>query len=391
MSEAPAEVPGSGGATGSAESATESAAVVDAAVVTASDDAGGDALGSAHALHTRNATVVKDRDAMAEATPCRPAKHRAMKWAVKTLHLVSFIAVGSLATATGCDAPPEPTPDTAVSSATTKPATTASIAKPARTLPPRPTARPEPVEEPGEAKGPFPASTHEALKDPSKANEKAPAKFNVKFDTTQGEFELECTRDWAPKAADRFYNLVKIGFYDDTAFFRVAKKPKPFVVQWGIHGDPEVSKGWKKMTSEPDPVKESNKRGTMVFAMGGNPKSFTTQVFINFSDNARLDGMGFAPVCKVVAGMDETVEKLHFGYGEAPSSQQGRIEAEGNAYLRKRFKQLDYIKTARLAGDAAKDDKKADDKKAAPSTSASPSAATAKPTASPAPTTPPKP
>lgn len=204
------------------------------------------------------------------------------------------------------------------------------------------------------AKGPFPTSTHPAMKDPSLAKDEAPAKFTAKFDTTAGAFEVECTREWAPSGVDRFYNLVKIGFYDDVAFFRAVKG---FMVQFGIHGDPEVSKHWSSANIDPDEVKQSNKRGMVTFAQAGRPagqgltaSARSTQIFINYADNDRLDGMGFAPICKVSKGMD-VVDKIHQGYGEAPSREQPILQSKGNAHLREKYPELDYIKTAKIVSE----------------------------------------
>ena len=185
------------------------------------------------------------------------------------------------------------------------------------------------------------------LADPAALTEKAPASFKVKFDTSKGAFVIQVNRDWAPNGADRFYNLVKNGFYDDTRFFRVISG---FMVQFGINGDPKLSPVWRVARIPDDQVKQSNKRGNITFATSG-PNSRTTQVFINFKDNAGLDGQGFAPFGQVVSGMD-VVDKLHAGYGEgAPNGrgpEQGRIQGEGNAYLKKDFPQLDYIKKASI-------------------------------------------
>jgi peptidyl-prolyl cis-trans isomerase A (cyclophilin A) len=206
-------------------------------------------------------------------------------------------------------------------------------------------AKAEPAKgEAAKAKGPFPEGTHAALRDPSKAAEKAPAKFKAKFETTAGDFVIESERDWAPNGVDRFYNLVKIGFFNDVCFFRAVTG---FVVQFGIHGNPAVSKHWRDANLAPDPVKESNKRGYLTYAMAGSPDTRSTQLFINYKDNDRLDKMGFAPVGKVVSGMD-VVDKLHQGYGEAPSGAQGAIQEKGNAFLRAEFPELDYIKTATI-------------------------------------------
>ncbi|MDO8834819.1 MAG: peptidylprolyl isomerase [Vicinamibacterales bacterium] len=186
------------------------------------------------------------------------------------------------------------------------------------------------------------------LKNPAALTETAPASYKVKFDTSAGAFVIEVQRDWAPLGADRFYNLVKAGFYNDCRFFRVIQG---FMVQFGIHGDPTVMNTWRGARIGIDPVKQSNKRGYITYAMGGSPDTRTTQVFINFSDNANLDGMGFAPFGKVVSGMD-IVDKIYSGYGEgAPRGQgpdQGRIQAEGNAYLLKSFPKMDYIKAATI-------------------------------------------
>ena len=188
-----------------------------------------------------------------------------------------------------------------------------------------------------------------ALKNPAALKEAAPAAYKVNFDTSAGAFVVEVQRDWAPQGADRFYNLVKSGFFDNTRFFRVISG---FMVQFGIHGDPTVSAAWRNARIPPDPVKQSNKRGYITYAMGGSPDTRTTQLFINFGDNARLDASGFAPFGQVVSGMD-VVDKIYNVYGEgAPNGagpDQGRIQAEGNAYLTKDFPKMDYIKTARIA------------------------------------------
>jgi peptidyl-prolyl cis-trans isomerase A (cyclophilin A) len=178
-------------------------------------------------------------------------------------------------------------------------------------------------------------------------SEPAPAVYAVKFDTSKGPFVVEVHRDWAPFGADRFYELVKSGFYDDARFFRVLKG---FVVQWGINKDPEVSAKWRNLFIVDDPVKQSNARGTITFATGG-PNTRTTQVFINLADNSRLDGSGFAPFGRVVDGMD-VVDQLYGGYGEGQPQgagpAQNLIEARGNSYLTEHYPNLDYIKTAKV-------------------------------------------
>jgi peptidyl-prolyl cis-trans isomerase A (cyclophilin A) len=183
--------------------------------------------------------------------------------------------------------------------------------------------------------------------DPSKLTESAPATYKAKFSTTQGDFVIEVHRDWAPNGADRFYNLVKNGYYDDTAFFRVVDG---FMVQFGISGNPQLNGTWRGARIPDDPVTQKNARGMVTFATSG-PNSRTTQVFINFVDNMNLDRMGFAPFGSVVSGMD-VVEKLYKGYGEgAPGGagpNQMMIQTRGNEYLKSDFPKLDYTKKASI-------------------------------------------
>jgi peptidyl-prolyl cis-trans isomerase A (cyclophilin A) len=187
-----------------------------------------------------------------------------------------------------------------------------------------------------------------ALKNPAALNEKAPATYKARFDTSAGDFVVEVHRDWAPNGADRFYNLVKNGFYDNCRFFRVLDN---FMAQFGINGEPAVSAVWRNARIPADPVKESNRRGMISYAMVGPPDTRTTQVFINFRNNSGLDGRGFAPFGKVVSGM-EVVDKLYSGYGDGPPDGSGpfqaRIQTEGNAYLTKNFPKLDYVKKAAI-------------------------------------------
>lgn len=186
---------------------------------------------------------------------------------------------------------------------------------------------------------------NEALMNPALANETAPAMFKAKFETTKGDFVVEVTRAWSPNGADRFYNLINIGFYDDVAFFRVLDG---FVAQFGIHGDPTVMGKWREARINDDPVTQTNARGTLVFATAG-PNTRTTQLFINFGNNANLDGMGFSPFGKVVEGMD-VVDQLYKGYGEGAPRGMGPnqmyIQQRGNEYLKESFPQLDYVKKA---------------------------------------------
>jgi len=186
------------------------------------------------------------------------------------------------------------------------------------------------------------------LRFPAALTEQAPATFKANFDTSKGTFTIDVHRDWAPNGADRFYNLVKNGFYDDVRFFRVIEG---FMAQFGIHGNPAIMAAWRQSSIKDDPVKQSNKRGYVVFATAG-PNTRTTQLFINFGDNANLDKMGFSPFGQVAdKGMD-VVDKIYNGYGEgAPRGRgpdQGRLQSEGNAYLAKEFSKLDYIKTATI-------------------------------------------
>jgi peptidyl-prolyl cis-trans isomerase A (cyclophilin A) len=188
----------------------------------------------------------------------------------------------------------------------------------------------------------------DALLYPQKANQKAPAIFNAKFTTTKGDFTVEVHRDWAPNGADRFYNLVKIGFFDNVAFFRAVDG---FMVQFGLNGNPDVNGVWRSANIPDDPsAGQSNKRGYITFATAG-PNTRTTQLFINYADNTPLDSMGFTPFGKVVDGMS-VVDSLYKGYGDAPPNgrgpDQGRIQMEGNSYLKREFPQLDYVTTARL-------------------------------------------
>ncbi len=187
----------------------------------------------------------------------------------------------------------------------------------------------------------------QALTNPAALTQQAPATYKVKFDTSKGAFVVEVHRDWAPNGADRFYNLVKNGFFTDARFFRVVSG---FMVQFGINADPRVAAAWRDAAIPDDPVKQSNAPGMITFATRG-PNTRTTQLFINYGNNARLDGQGFAPFGQVVSGMN-VVEALYAGYGEgAPRGggpEQGRIQSEGNAYLIKEFPKLDYIKTAAI-------------------------------------------
>jgi peptidyl-prolyl cis-trans isomerase A (cyclophilin A) len=190
-------------------------------------------------------------------------------------------------------------------------------------------------------------SKNAGLRNPAALKEQAPATFKADFDTSKGKFTIQVTRAWAPIGADRFYNLVKNGYFDECRFYRVLDN---FMAQIGIHGNPTIDSAWMNARIQDDPVKQSNKRGFVTFATAG-PNTRTTQFFINFKDNSFLDKMGFAPFGEVTSGMD-IVDKLYTGYGEgAPSGKgpaQGQLHAEGNAYLNKSFPRLDFVKTATI-------------------------------------------
>jgi peptidyl-prolyl cis-trans isomerase A (cyclophilin A) len=194
-------------------------------------------------------------------------------------------------------------------------------------------------------------SYDKALLTPSALNAKAPDTFDVKFTTSAGDFVVHVTRDWAPLGADRFYNLVKHHYFDGVAFFRVLREPRPFMAQFGLSPYPEVNKAWENAAIHDDPVKHSNKRGTITYAAQTAPNTRTTQVFINYADNSFLDASRFAPFGEVTSGMD-VVDKLYSGYGEgAPQGagpDQEKATNQGRAYLEKNFPKLDTIKSATL-------------------------------------------
>jgi peptidyl-prolyl cis-trans isomerase A (cyclophilin A) len=191
-----------------------------------------------------------------------------------------------------------------------------------------------------------------SLLTPSSLKAKAPAVYKAQFTTTKGDFVIEVHRDWAPIAADRFYNLVRAGFFTNAAFFRVVPN---FMVQFGLSANPAVNKAWSNANMIDDPVKQSNKRGYVTFARTGAPNSRSTQLYINYKDNLFLDPpsqQGFAPFGTVTDGMD-VVDKISSAYGERPD--QGQITAEGDAYISKNFPNIDKIKSAKIlpAEDAA--------------------------------------
>ena len=195
------------------------------------------------------------------------------------------------------------------------------------------------------------------LLDPTceQVNQEAPAVFKAKFETTQGDVIIEVHRDWSPEGAKRFYNLVANGFYDDCRFFRVLSG---FMAQIGINGDPAVSEKWMRAHIQDDNVIKSNKRGFVTFAKSNAPNSRSTQIFINFGDNAGLDRQGFSPFGQVSEEGMEVIDKLYAAYGEgAPRGggpSQGSLFQQGNAYLEKDFPKLDYVKKATILEDEEK-------------------------------------
>jgi peptidyl-prolyl cis-trans isomerase A (cyclophilin A) len=179
------------------------------------------------------------------------------------------------------------------------------------------------------------------------SSEPVPSAYRVQFTTRKGVFTVQVNKEWAPEAAERFYRLVRLRFYDEARFFRVVRG---FVVQFGINGDPAVEARWRSMTIQDDPALQSNTRGRITFATSG-PNTRTTQVFVNLADNARLDARGFAPFGEVVEGMD-VVDRLYDAYGDGPPQgvgpDQEQIETKGNTYLEANFPRLDFIQSARV-------------------------------------------
>ena len=177
---------------------------------------------------------------------------------------------------------------------------------------------------------------------------RAPEVFQVRFETSQGAFVVEAHREWAPQGVDRFHELVAAGFFDGSRFFRVVPG---FIAQLGVAGDPKVTAAWKDRTIPDDPVRQSNTRGTIAYAMTG-PNTRSTQLYVNLADNSRLDAQGFAPIGRVTSGM-EVVDRLYAGYGETSGGgmrggRQGKLLAEGNAWLDANFPKLDRLLRARI-------------------------------------------
>jgi peptidyl-prolyl cis-trans isomerase A (cyclophilin A) len=183
------------------------------------------------------------------------------------------------------------------------------------------------------------------LLNPAALTAKAPEEFKVKFDTSKGPIVLELHRMWAPKGVDRFYNMVRAGFFTNVRFFRVIPN---FMAQFGVNGDPAVNAAWEKVRLTDDPPNgQKNVRGMLTYGTTGQPNSRGTQLFINYKDNSYLDAQGFVPIGQVTEGMD-VADMLDSEYGAAPQNNQQRISAEGNKYLLANFPKLDYIKTATI-------------------------------------------
>jgi peptidyl-prolyl cis-trans isomerase A (cyclophilin A) len=217
----------------------------------------------------------------------------------------------------------------AIAAQTNTPAPKPAAPKSAATTPPRTTKM----------------TTDPALLKPATLTAKAPDVYEVKLATTKGDIVVQVTRSWAPIGADRFYNLVRHGFYNNAAFFRIVPG---FVVQFGLSADPAVNKAWKNANIKDDPVTQSNRQGYLTFATAG-PNTRTTQLFISLGNNAGLDGQGFAPFGQVTSGMD-VVQKLYSGYGERPD--QEAITSQGKAYLDKNFPNIDRVGTATITAPA---------------------------------------
>lgn len=196
--------------------------------------------------------------------------------------------------------------------------------------------------------GTTPESAHAALRDPSNAywTTRAPQRFFVRFETTKGAFVIDVHRDWAPRGADRFYQLVQSGFFDDSRFYRVRAG---YIVQFGIAGDPAIAQRWRDQRFPDDSVRHTNLRGVVAYAMTG-PDTRTTQIYINLRDNTQLDAQGFSPIGEVVRGMD-VVDALYAGYGETSgggmrNGKQAPMFEEGNAYLDRNYPKLDHLRRA---------------------------------------------
>lgn len=257
-----------------------------------------------------------------------------------------FISVAAMLSVTlGCEEKPKEPAATPATDTTPKPAT--------NNTPPA-EEPPKPATNAGTTGAVAPTGDGDfAAIDPASLNEKAPDKFTVKFATTEGDFTVELNRDWAPNGVDRFYNLVKAGYYTDIAAFRVIDG---FMAQFGIHGNPAVNAKWREAKIQDDPRKDgvSNNVGYLTYAMAG-PNTRTVQLFINYNNNAMLDSQGFTPIGKVQGDGMDVVRKWHAGYGEGAPRGKGpdqmKLQMQGNEYLKRDFPNLSYIKTITIEGD----------------------------------------
>jgi peptidyl-prolyl cis-trans isomerase A (cyclophilin A) len=201
------------------------------------------------------------------------------------------------------------------------------------------------------AKAAPPVAARPNLLVPSSVKGKAPDSYKVKFTTTKGDVIIQVTRSWAPIGADRFYNLVRAGFFTDAAFFRVIAG---FMAQFGMSARPDVSRAWADANIIDDPVTHSNLRGTVTFAQTSQPNTRSTQFFINYGNNARLDASHFSPFGEVIEGMT-VVDQLYSGYGDGPPGGNGpdqdSIRSLGKSYLDKNFPKLDRIVSATIVPD----------------------------------------
>lgn len=201
----------------------------------------------------------------------------------------------------------------------------------------------------GEKQAEAPREAPNPLFAPKRLTETAPADFRVRLETSEGDVVLQVHRSWSPNGADRFYNLVKNGFYDDTRIYRVLPG---FMAQFGLNGDGRINVAWRNSIIVDDPVTQSNTRGRVSFAKGG-PNSRTTEVFINLRDNATLDERGFSPFGEVVEGMD-VVDRFYDGYGDGPprgdGPYQAQVQVQGNTYLDASFPELTRIVRATVEG-----------------------------------------
>ena len=207
------------------------------------------------------------------------------------------------------------------------------------------------------ATGPLTAAQKRAaLADPSNAvwSAHAPAMVTADIETSRGTITVELVRDWAPVGVDRFYNLARAGYYDDTRFYRVLYG---FVAQFGIAANPAAANLWGRTTMRADSVRTSNVRGTLAYAQF-KPTDRTTNVFINLRDNLNLDTLGFAPIGRVLAGMD-VADSLYSSYGELPISEPPlgdvkRLYAESNKYMDSKYPKLDRILKITIRADSTR-------------------------------------